>query len=102
MERSVIANAAAIAINTVAGKGKATVSQSADGVYTVRPSPEQVPALRAEFERAMAGKPSVTVDVKAIVAPYIIRKALPWVAGSLATAFAIGYLVKGRKKVSRG
>ncbi len=90
-----MANAAAAAINLVAGvNASATVAVRPDGVYVVTPAPSQIAPLRAIVAKASSGKPSMNVDLTAVLYPVIVKKALPWAALAMGVAFLAGRISK--------
>jgi hypothetical protein len=95
-----MAQTVAIAINTIAG-GRAAVSvDHSTGVYTVAPSPSQVPVLRNLVEEAWAGKPSINVKLAPVVGPLVARTIWPYAFAALALTFIAGRLSKPRRRTA--
>lgn len=93
----VVAQAIATAIDIAAGTGRASITQSANGLLTVTPSSEQVPGLRDLIRKSSQGEPSVKVNVIPVIGPMIAVRAIPIIALVGGAIFFAGYYFRGRK-----
>jgi hypothetical protein len=97
----IMAQAVAVAIDAVAGKGHASITRGSDGIYTVAPSSDQIVPLRRIVGKtaayAAAGEPTIRVSLYSVFAPIVLRKAAPWVLAGASLFFAAGYFTHAKK-----